>query len=627
MDAGQVAESSFVLLHADWPVERGLRFIETLNPSHVVVHRTEPEDYFYLYTATEALDLLRGGSDFPTIHQAADLHEWQSVPVVEAGEPVEALPDRCVVLEGGRPVGFFDVLEQLPGGNVVRGRTRGDSPTPGSVAIGETADQSLVADFPDRVSLDDVAWLLVSLSATAPLGAGIPVPLPQGESIDVLVQGKQGFVVEGQDRAKLSVASNEESLPIQFKLRATEPGPGSIAVLAFPNGQALGKIALSPTVEASASARSANEPLEVPRSHKDALAPISLRVPDLSMLIEERMSGGTREYMIRLTGSNPEHGLNLKQFGPLKLQMDPADFFGDFFEEIERLPITSPSDRAVAERKLAARGANFFQTLFPRDLQQQLWTLKDSIQSILIQSEEPWIPWELCRLVGEENGRTVEGPFLCEAYTVTRWMPGLGFKQPLSLNTIALVVPDDSGLALAPIERDYVVSLAGNSRRVDRIPAKFIDVQSALASGQYDGLHFTGHGGAVDDNPDRSAIYLEGQEPFTPEDLSGVATNLRQGRPLVFLNACQIGRGGMSLTGIGGWAKRFVDAGAGAFIGAYWSVYDQPAADFAKALYGNLFGGMTIGQAVRDARAQIRPAGDATWLAYTVLADPLATLS
>jgi CHAT domain-containing protein len=131
----------------------------------------------------------------------------------------------------------------------------------------------------------------------------------------------------------------------------------------------------------------------------------------------------------------------------------------------------------------------------------------------------------------------------------------------------------------------------------------------------------------VDDNPDRSAIYLEGQEPFTPEDLSGVATNLRQGRPLVFLNACQIGRGGMSLTGIGGWAKRFVDAGAGAFIGAYWSVYDQPAADFAKALYGNLFGGMTIGQAVRDARAQIRPAGDATWLAYTVLADPLATLS
>ena len=41
----------------------------------------------------------------------------------------------------------------------------------------------------------------------------------------------------------------------------------------------------------------------------------------------------------------------------------------------------------------------------------------------------------------------------------------------------------------------------------------------------------------------------------------------------------------MALTGIGGWARRFLSAGASAFVGAYWSVYDEPAFGFAKELY------------------------------------------
>jgi CHAT domain-containing protein len=94
----------------------------------------------------------------------------------------------------------------------------------------------------------------------------------------------------------------------------------------------------------------------------------------------------------------------------------------------------------------------------------------------------------------------------------------------------------------------------------------------------------------------------------------------------VFLNACQIGRSVMSLTDIGGWASQFVRAGAGAFVGAYWSIYDKPACDFAQAFYGRMLAGMPIGRAAREARAEIKSAGDPTWLAYTVFADPLATV-
>ena len=58
----------------------------------------------------------------------------------------------------------------------------------------------------------------------------------------------------------------------------------------------------------------------------------------------------------------------------------------------------------------------------------------------------------------------------------------------------------------------------------------------------------------------------------------------------------------------------------------YWSVYDQPAHDFAQAFYGRLLAGLPIGRAVQEARTAIRPLGDPTWLAYTVFADPLATV-
>ncbi len=75
----------------------------------------------------------------------------------------------------------------------------------------------------------------------------------------------------------------------------------------------------------------------------------------------------------------------------------------------------------------------------------------------------------------------------------------------------------------------------------------------------------------------RSAISLENQETLTSEDLSGRVNNLGRAKPVVFFNACQIGRSAMSLTDIGGWARQFLHAGAGAFIGAYWSIYDQPA--------------------------------------------------
>jgi len=265
-----------------------------------------------------------------------------------------------------------------------------------------------------------------------------------------------------------------------------------------------------------------------------------------------------------------------------------------------------------------------FEKLLPTDLQVLLWQLRDRIKVLRVDSEEPWIPWELCKLQGREDGRVVEGPFLCEAFAMTRWLPGIGFKPTLLLKNMALVLPRDSGLPMATSEGEYLLSLANGGRRVKRVPATYLDLIAALAKGEYDGWHFTGHGGFRVPDPNRSAMLLENREELKPEDLGGVVANLGLARPLVFLNACQIGRSALSLTDIGGWAAQFLRAGAAAFIGAYWSVYDQAAHDFALAFYSRLLAGLPVAQAAQEARAAIKPLGDPTWLAYTVFADPLA---
>jgi CHAT domain-containing protein len=149
-----------------------------------------------------------------------------------------------------------------------------------------------------------------------------------------------------------------------------------------------------------------------------------------------------------------------------------------------------------------------------------------------------------------------------------------------------------------------------------------------MRAGVYDGWHFSGHGRYREgDDPNLSALELEDYKRLTPGNLSGPTRNLGLAHPLVFLNACNAGRRAMSLTDVGGWADKFLWAGAGAFIGAHWSIDDRVACAFAQALYDRLLTqSLPVGEAVRQSRLDMHAAypGDPTWLAYTVFADPLA---
>jgi len=109
---------------------------------------------------------------------------------------------------------------------------------------------------------------------------------------------------------------------------------------------------------------------------------------------------------------------------------------------------------------------------------------------------------------------------------------------------------------------------------------------------------------------------------FFADNISGSTTKFGNNHPLVIMNACQTGQQGISLTGIGGWAKTFLQAKAFGFIGTLWSIGDETAMKFSKSLYMSLNKKTPLDKAVKEARLAARNPGDVSWLSYTLYAPP-----
>jgi hypothetical protein len=489
----------------------------------------------------------------------------------------------------------------------------------------------VTVDYPKTVPLKATLPLVISLTQDLTGSDTIPAIARTGDVIDVVVSPRSGFVVEGPADGRLTVAAppvgddaEAAPLPILVKLRATATGPGNIIIYAFRDGAPLGSLTIAPVVLAE-DAVATGEQARADAELEDA-PPADA---DLQFVIlEERNENNQPSLRYLLTSRDPSLGLNLKPFGPTVLKDGPGGYFTDLYREIERLPRTTDAEKADANERLRAIGSTLFEELLPDDLRALLWELRDRIETVWIQSAEPYVPWELCRLEGKDaDGRIVEGEFFCEAFTLTRWVPGLPRVPSLTLDDLGVIVPGDSGLPAAPEEQKMLHGLAKTGRTVTDITPQYREVRNALASAAYDGLHFSGHGRFPDpSNPAKAQIALEGEGKLRPSDITGVAANLGLRKPIVFLNACQAGQQAQGLTGVGGWAIALLSNGAAAFVGAHWEVTDDLALTFASTFYERLVGGHTIAEATHTARMAIRDAGDPTWLAYTVFADPGARL-
>ena len=592
-------ETSFLLIEADWPSDRAYRLVEGVAARWIVVHRVyNGEDLYYVFGHDEARAIL-STHGAATVRAALGLREGGAVPT-SAGETASG-NRTVVVVSRGRVAGVVPPR--------VATAWRGDSP--GAIPARVVGERAIEAIAPPQVALGDTVPLVVKLVPGPPQPVAIPIQASVGEDVDVVVQASGGLEVQGKADGTLRVTATGVPM-LLFKIAGKAIGPGEVSVLVFQHGQSVGSIEVAIQTVAHVS-------ISNPIAFTAKLQPAPAQQPDLQLLILESTNGGAVAYTMWFTAADLSLQLNNKSFR-FSLQQDPRTFFDAFYADIENILASGATAKQKLQR-LSTKGTYLFEQLLPQEARATLWTVRNRIRSVHIQSQEPWVPWELLKPSGDDGtGTVVEAGFLCEDCEVTRWVPGLGYRHDLTMTNVGVVIPPDSGLPASIPEKDQMLALATPNRQVTPIEPEEVTLRKALAAGTFDVIHFTGHGVAGAASADRAEIRLEAGSRLRPEDLSGVVAGLGKQRPIVFLNACEIGRAGMGLTRPGGWPRGFLAAGAGAFIGPFWKVADGSAATFAASFYEKLIDGASVGAAARAARLAIQAASDPTWLAYSVYA-------
>lgn len=495
-------------------------------------------------------------------------------------------------------------------------------------------------DCPDRAVLDVPFSLFVQLLIEAPEPGAEGVTIEDTEveepQVDVIVRVRD-LGLEGGNMQTMTVSRTEDS-EVRFVLTPRALGEHQIRVDLYQKTRRLATLRRNIlVVEQPAEIASA---ATVPQP--EGPGPVSLSVqpltppPDLELCIElDRHDGHTLYFSLHSTKDDPSY--NHFRCGQVTLQGSPLEKMQGVYKELSKLagadPATPEAQRAAVQR-LEALGCALWDELVPDELKREYWRFRDKVKSLLITSDEPWVPWEMVKPYRfDDEDRREDAPFWCQQFDLSRWLAGPGAVDRLPTGAARPVAPAQVDLAFVREEVEFIERLSALRPDVESLApvtsrAQVLDLINQDQE-TFSLLHFACHGLFDATNPNDSAIVLGG-EPLRPSDLRGRFGG-RRPRPLIFINACHGGRAEFSFTGLGGWADRLVqNARVGAFIGAMWEVNDALAVQFARHFYTALLAGnVSIGEAFRQAREAIRQARphNSTWLAYVLYADPEGRLA
>jgi CHAT domain-containing protein len=238
-----------------------------------------------------------------------------------------------------------------------------------------------------------------------------------------------------------------------------------------------------------------------------------------------------------------------------------------------------------------------------------------------------------------------QGEHLCLNRPIAR-MP-MGYSFPARRNQLVregsklrfLLIYSDPGGNLPAARKEVEQIQAGLERDwKDQIDIKVIDreqasgheLNSLLWTGAYDVIHYAGHAHFDENDHELSGLILKDEEIFFAQKIRRIL----EGKPLVFLNACESGRTANEENAqevkqylqkpAEGLAASFIYGGAIGCIGSLWPVYDEPAAQFAIQLYNKVLEGYMIGEAMRLVRRKIREdfKNQITWASFVLYGDP-----
>lgn len=462
--------------------------------------------------------------------------------------------------------------------------------------------------------------------------------------IDVYLYASPHFEVLGSNQEKLFVERKKAvSARLSFTLRArsaedilsladsvTSVSKGTVSALFMHQGRPCGRVARVIAVAVTTTDTGEDTASEPTVFEVDTTA----RTADLQVtVIADPINNGRQFHCIvysPLLQETHESAWNLNEV--------TSQIVASYMRRFTRGGLTNP------QRLDALRGAGI--QLFdaaPEVFKDLFWRLVDGdkpFRTIAIVSEEPYIPWELMVPYRSENAQRKTRMPLGVEFAIGRSTRTdlVAPAQKIGMSRSMVIAPKYTGrkhLEKAEEEADMICREFNGTQLApvlyDNIASEFCRPENQ----QVDLLHFACHGEAECD--DGQIIHLEQDQQLSSIDVTGhegFATLFAHAKPLVFLNACEVGRPTTALVGIGGFADVFMSLGAKAVVAPLWSVKDTIAHEIATMFYSELKDAReqqrqrTFAGILRDIRARAysnpETAGEDTYAAYCFYGDPLA---
>jgi Domain of unknown function (DUF4407)/CHAT domain len=435
------------------------------------------------------------------------------------------------------------------------------------------------------------------------------------EPFDVPAEGRDVLLVMyapalqllGDQQQTVHVPADRDSRPVRFELRADTPGPRSVSITAWIGGTYLGELVMEITAERD----------RPPGPHREVLAEITTEPTEGAVSLVVHYDPKQNAYRFEFRDEDNPGEV------PGSLTYDPGPLVERLVADLDDLTKGRTGYSPAQTRDyLVNAGAGLWSRLVPETLREQFWDRQHRIRQLTILADKDVVPWELLYPLdrGHDTG------FLVEQFPVTRAIFGWRPTRTLRLRPARFVLPEGS-LPKARDEIDAMRRLLDPGQPPSEVISALTPLTDLIGAGDFGLLHFACHN--TYDALGGSSIKL-GKVQFTPTllEVAGIREVLKRSAPTVFINACRSAGLAATYNRLDGWASKFLEAGAGAFIGSLWAVSDGAAREFAEELYRLLQAGSPLGEAVMRARqAAASQPDDPTWLAYTVYGDPRAMVN
>jgi hypothetical protein len=293
----------------------------------------------------------------------------------------------------------------------------------------------------------------------------------------------------------------------------------------------------------------------------------------------------------------------------------------------------TPRTQLIAELK--GVGTILFDSS-PEVFREVFWALIDAnkpLKTIAIVSAEPFIPWELMIPYRSVPSYARRLPLGVE-FEIGRWTDEKTVAPAWSLRITdsSIIAPAYTGTMILKNSLNEANMVAEQYPGDIIRPASFESVGKELGTVARSLIHFICHG--KDTAAGIQCIRLDNNEELSSSNILGIdglGELFARTRPVVFLNACEIGRTVPSLVGLGGFVASFIKLGAIAVIAPLWSVEDTIAHEIATLFYQEIKQnpGQTVAQIFKKVRAKgYDPAsGRDTYVAYCFYGDPSAKVA